>query len=143
MAKKTIETVEQIGPAAAWLVRCLQKGLEGGPVDMTVERHEDARTLDQNAKLWAMCTDVSRQVLWYGERPSPEDWKQIFSAAWKQQKTFIGINGGFVVCGVSTRKIVKRDFCDLIEIIYAFGAEHGVKWSEPSLQTFSQYREAA
>lgn len=91
---------------------------------------ESTRTTDQNAKLWPMLHDVAKQVDWYGNRLTEEEWKDVFSAALKRQKVVPGLDGGFVVCGQSTSKMGKREFADLIEIIYAFGASHGVQWSE-------------
>ena len=91
---------------------------------------EDKRTLMQNAKLWPMLYDVSSQVDWYGEKLTAEEWKDVFTAALKKQKVVPGIDGGFVVCGQSTSKMGKKEFADLIEIIYAFGSDKGVKWSE-------------
>jgi hypothetical protein len=32
---------------------------------------------------------------------------------------------------------------EFIEFLYATGAEHGVAWSEPSLQAYDQYRKQA
>ncbi|MFA5387300.1 MAG: recombination protein NinB [Candidatus Paceibacterota bacterium] len=136
-----IKTMFDIPGAIKWASENATKGLRAGTVVFSLGRIK--RTNDQNSKMWPMLTDVSKQVDWYGEKLTTDDWKQVFSAAWKQQKAVPGIDGGFVVCGVSTSKLNKKDFSELIEIIYAFGAEHGVKWSEPSLQTFSQYREAA
>lgn len=89
------------------------------------------RTLDQNAKLWPMLGDVSRQVDWYGQRLTADEWKDVFSAALKKQKVVPGLDGGFVVCGQSTSKMGRQTFSDLIELIYSFGAERGVQWSEP------------
>jgi hypothetical protein len=36
----------------------------------------------------------------------------------------------------------KAVFSRLIEIIYAFGAEQNVEWSEPAMRAYEQYREA-
>jgi len=91
---------------------------------------EATRTLEQNAKLWPMLQDVSSQVDWYGNKLTDEEWKDVFSASLKKQKAVPGIDGGFVVCGQRTSKMGKKEFADLIEVIYAFGAERGVKWSE-------------
>jgi hypothetical protein len=101
----------------------------------------EKRSGDQNALLWAVLTDVAQQVEWYGKRLEKEDWKEVFSAAWKQQDVMPGINGGFVVMGVRTSKMTKPEFAELIEIIYAFGTEQNVKWSEPALQVYEQYRQ--
>jgi len=110
-----------------------------------VEVHvgEETRTPEQNAKLWPMLTDVSRQVDWYGQKLSKEDWKDVFTASLRQQRVVPGLDGGFVVLGLRTSKMRKREFSDLIELIYAFGSGRDVKWSEPALKGFEQYREVA
>lgn len=91
---------------------------------------ESTRSLDQNSKLWALLTDVSRQVEWYGRKLNPEDWKHVFSSALRKQDVVPNIDGnGFVVLGQSTSKMSKREFSDLVELIYSFGAQHEVKWS--------------
>lgn len=43
-----------------------------------------------------------------------------------------GIDGGFVVLGQSTSKMTVGEMRDLIELINAFGAERGVKFSDES-----------
>lgn len=91
---------------------------------------EPSRSLDQNAKLWALLTDVSEQVDWYGQKLTQEEWKDVFSASLKKQKVVPGIDGGFVVCGQSTSKMGKKEFGDLLELIHAFGAQQGVRWSD-------------
>lgn len=95
--------------------------------EVRVKPH-DRRTGEQNALLWAMLTDVSRQVDWYGQRLSKEEWKSVFTAALKRQKVVPGLDGGFVVLGTSTSKMTKAEFSDLVELMRAFGAEHGVRW---------------
>ncbi|HEY6018524.1 MAG TPA: recombination protein NinB [Candidatus Paceibacterota bacterium] len=100
------------------------------PEGWIVTIQEPTRTLDQNAKLWPMLEDISDQVNWYGQKLTDEEWKDVFSAALKKQKVVPGLDGGFVVCGQRTSKMGKREFSDLIELMYAFGAEHGVRWTE-------------
>lgn len=97
---------------------------------MVVEIKEATRTLDQNAKLWPMLTDIAKQVDWYGQKLTEDEWKDVFSASIKKQKAVPGLEGGFVVCGRSTSKMTKREFSDLLEVMYAFGADKGVQWSE-------------
>jgi hypothetical protein len=86
-----------------------------------------------NRKMWAMLRDVSQQVEWYGKKLSDEDWKHIFSASVEKQRAVPGLDGGFVVLGVSTRKQSQKWFSDLFEVMHAFGAEQGVKWSQADL----------
>lgn len=86
-----------------------------------------------NRKMWAMLRDVSQQVEWYGRKLTDEDWKHVFSAAVEKQDAVPGIDGGFVVLGVSTRKQSKKWFSDLFEVMHAFGAEKGVRWTQTDL----------
>lgn len=98
------------------------------PKSVTVadEKRSDA----QNRRLWAMLRDVANQVEWYGQRLSDEDWKHIFSASVEKQRAVPGLDGGFVVMGLSTRKQSKAWFSDMFEVMEAFAAERGVKWTQ-------------
>lgn len=87
------------------------------------------RSLEQNARLWAMLDEISEQVDWYGRKLTPEEWKHVFTAALKKQDVVPGIDGGFVVLGISTSKMTKAEMSDLQTLMEAFGAEKGVKFS--------------
>ncbi len=89
----------------------------------------ETRSLQQNARLWAMLTDISEQVEWYGRKLSPENWKHVFTAALKKQDVVPGLDGGFVVLGLSTSKMTVGEMADLQTLMEAFGAEKGVKFS--------------
>ena len=66
--------------AAAWRFACQFLEL-GQSAKVTVEEAKPTRTLEQNSRLWALLTDVSRQVQWPVDgklqRLSPEDWKRF------------------------------------------------------------------
>ena len=96
---------------------------------MVLEIKPATRSLEQNARLWAMLSDISRQVDWYGRKLTPDDWKHVFSAALKKQDVVPGLDGGFVVLGLSTSKMTKAEMCDLQTLMEAFGAEKGVRFS--------------
>lgn len=93
---------------------------------LTLEIKDEKRSLEQNDMLWAMLTKISKEVDWYGQKLSPEDWKHVFTASLSKQRTVPGIDGGFVVLGLSTSKMTKKQMSDLIELIYAFASEKGV-----------------
>jgi hypothetical protein len=89
------------------------------------------RSLEQNAKLWALLADVSAQVEWYGRRLSAEDWKHVFTASLRKLAVVPNLDGtGFVALGLSTSRMGRAEMSDLIELIHAFGAERGVTWSD-------------
>ena len=89
----------------------------------------ETRSLQQNARLWATLTDISQQVDWYGRKLSPENWKHVFSAALKKQDVVPGLDGGFVVLGLSTSKMTVGEMAELQELMEAFGAENGVRFT--------------
>ena len=96
-----------------------------------VEAKPMTRTIEQNAKLWAMLTDISRQVNWHGQKLSQEDWKHIFSAALNQQRVVPNLdNNGFVVLGQSTSKMTVAQMTEMIDLMHAFGAENGVEFKK-------------
>lgn len=97
---------------------------------MVLEVKPETRSMAQNARLWAMLTDISQQVDWYGRKLSPEEWKHVFSASLKKQDVVPGLDGGFVVLGLSTSKMTKGEMSDLQALMEAFGAEKGVIFHE-------------
>lgn len=121
---------------AAWHFACQFLEL-GRSARVTVEEAKPTRSLEQNSRMWALLTDVSRQVEWpvdgKMQRLSPEDWKDIFTAALRQgQRVAQGIEGGFVMLGCRTSRMKVSEMCELQDLIEAFGAERGVEWTEPN-----------
>jgi NinB protein len=118
-AHKTITL--QIWP---WLEPILKAGHR-----MVIEIKPETRTLAQNARLWSMLTDVSRQVNWYGRKLTAEEWKHVFTSSINKQDVVPGIDGGFVVLGKSTSKMTKMEMGELQDLIEAFGAQKGVQFT--------------
>jgi len=108
--------------AKAWLMAGHRLTLEVRP-----EKRSDA----QNRRLWAMLSDISAQVDWYGNKLSDEEWKDVFTAALKRQKVVPGLDGGFVVCGQRTSRMTKAEMAELHELMEAFGAQQGVQFTAP------------
>jgi hypothetical protein len=128
MAKQRIRLTPSTRPAVLQAVATAPDGYY-------VSVEEAKRNLEQNAKMWAMLADISRQVVWtvngHAEKLSPEEWKTILTASLRQEQRMApGIRGGFVMLGASTREMTIREMTEVIEILYAFGADHDVLWSE-------------
>jgi hypothetical protein len=98
---------------------------------MVVELKEATRSLEQNARMWAMLTEISKQVDWYGKKLTPDAWKCVFSASLKKQDVVPGLHGDFVVIGQSTSQMTIREMGDMMELMSAFGAERGVRFLAP------------
>lgn len=107
---------------------------QSAPDGFIVKISEPTRNLEQNAAMWAMLGDVSRQVEWYGRKLSPEDWKNVFSASLRKLDVVPNLDGtGFVALGQSTSKMTKGEFSDLLELINAFGSERGVIFGDEEM----------
>jgi hypothetical protein len=97
---------------------------------LTIKVEREKRSLEQNKKLWAALNDIAEQVTWHGVKLDAEDWKHLCTASLKKQRIVPGIDGGFVALGLSTSKMDKQEMSDLLECVMAFGASHGVEWTD-------------
>ncbi|MET3585766.1 hypothetical protein ABID21_001875 [Pseudorhizobium tarimense] len=79
-----------------------------------------------------MLHEVAEQVEWYGQKIDAEDWKDMFTASLRHARVVPGIDKGtFVPLGMHTSTMTIEEMSNLIELVYAFGAEHGVTFKEP------------
>ena len=139
--KRKIDDMAGAAAAMPWIQQNIINGLKSGPVVVTLGR--ETRSGEQNNLLWALLTDISNQVTWFDKKHSPEAWKDIITGSFKGAEFVPNINGdGFVLLGMRTSKMDKPTFSALVDYIQAFGADQSIKWSDPSLAVFEQYREA-
>ena len=111
--------------------RRAMQAVQDAPEGWCVTVSEKTRSLEQNSRLWASLNEISKQVDWHGRKLTPEDWKHVFSASLKKMEVVPNLEGtGFVALGLSTSKMTKRELSDLLELVYAFGAEHNVIFKE-------------
>jgi hypothetical protein len=91
------------------------------------------RSLDQNAKMWSMLTDISRQVKWHGYDLSPDDYKCLFTAGLRKAFVVPDLeNTSFVMLGLRTSDMSVEEMSNMIELMFKFGAEHNVTWTDPN-----------
>lgn len=109
-------------------VEALRDGYAG---ELAWKPLKNTRSVKANACMWAALADVSRQVVWHGNKLSSDEWKEVISAGLRQQRVVPGMEGGFVVLGVRTSKMSIKEMGAMIELIYAFGAQQGVRFSAP------------
>ena len=101
---------------------------EGTRVDFKAPK----RSLPQNDRMWAMLTEVSAQLPWHGIKLSADDYKLLFLDALKRELRMVpNLDGnGFVNLGRSSSDLSKEEMTNLIELIFAFGAAHGVQFKD-------------
>lgn len=109
-----------------------KRWIDQAPVGTRVEYKAPKRSLEQNAMMWACLTEVADQVTHHGLKLTTDDWKLIFIDALKRENRIApNLDGtGFVSLGRSTSDLSKEEMTDLIELILAFGAKHGVTFKD-------------
>ena len=108
--------------------------IDKAAVNSRVEFKAPRRSTDQNAMMWACLTDLARQLPWHGIKLTADDWKLVMLNGLKAEMRLVpNINGnGFVNLGRSSSDLSKAEMSDLIELILAFGAQHGVTFQDPA-----------
>ncbi len=103
------------------------------PAGMRVEFKETKRSLPQNARMWAMLTDVACQTVHLGRKYTPDQWKVLFMHACGREVQFLpSLDGAtFIPWGHRSSDLSKQEMSDLMEFIAAWGAEHGVRFQDP------------
>jgi hypothetical protein len=100
---------------------------DGWLVTVRATKRSDA----QNRLLWQALTDIAEQVEWYGQYLPNTAWKDIFTASLRKSKVVPGIDSGtFVVTGLHTSTMTKGELSTLMDLIFAFGAERGVVFTD-------------
>lgn len=107
--------------------------LDGTPNGHVVNIAAPKRTNEQNARMWAMLSDVSRTAP-EGRKWTTEAWKCAFMHSLGHQCQFaegLDDSGPFPI-GYRTSRLGVKQMIDLITVIYEYGDSHGVAWSEPA-----------
>ena len=78
-----------------------------------------------------MLTDVARQLPWHGQKLTPDDWKLVFLDGIKGEIRLVpNLDGNGFVSLRRSSDLSKGEMGDLIDLIAAFGAEHGVQFGD-------------
>ena len=121
------QTVILAGPSSRKTAHDL---IDKAPHRAVVAIKPESRSGAQNDRLWAMLSDISRAKP-EGRQHIPEVWKAIFMAACGHAVQFeMGLNGQPFPIGFRSSRLTKAQMSDLQEFVSAYGAEHGVIWSD-------------
>lgn len=106
--------------------------IDNAPVDAVMQLRPASRSTDQNSKMWAMLSDVSRARP-EGRHWTPETWKAAFMHLLGHHVRFCeGLdNSGPFPLGFSSSKLTVAQMAELITCISEYGDRHGVEWTEP------------
>lgn len=122
--------VKLVGPKQRSYAKSLIDGSDTGWV-MTLK--DPSRSLDQNAKLWAMLGDLSKQEIG-GIKATPDEWKCLAMHACGYECQFLPglLDGRPFPIGFRSSGLTVRQMAALITWLTAYGDERGVVWSEPN-----------
>jgi hypothetical protein len=106
--------------------RVIDAAPDGSVVTVTPAK----RTVDQNSRLWAMLSDISRAKP-EGRSLTPDVWKSLFLHALDHSQRFeMALDGnGMVPTGFRSSRLSKEQMSNLMECIAEYGARFGV-WGE-------------
>lgn len=102
------------------------------PEGFTMTLRAPTRTTAQNAKMWAMLTDISRAKP-DGRKHTPEVWKAIFMQGMGHQQHFEeDLDGRPFPLGYRSSRMTVGQMSDFIEFVYATCAQKGwrIDWTD-------------
>ncbi len=109
------------------------KLIDEAPDGYVVKVAEETRTDAQNRLMWPVIEDLRQQVPEVGMH-TKDDVKLIFLNELKQECRFLPeLDGhGMFPVGQRSSTLSKKQFSGLMELMFAYGARHGVLWSKGS-----------
>jgi hypothetical protein len=100
--------------------------------DMVCRLGKATRSDKQNRKLWPMIADLKRQVPDMAGFTAEQIKLRFLNALGVEMQFLPAIEGsGMFPVGLRSSTLTKEQFAGLIELLYAYGAQHGVVWSDP------------
>ena len=93
------------------------------------------RNLEQNNKLHAMLSDISKQCEFNGKKRDLDTWKMIMVSAHRiatgdKAEMVIGLEGEIINLRESTAQMSVKRMASLIEYVTAWGVQNGVKFND-------------
>ena len=112
----------------AYAKRLIDEAPLGWVAKIGAETRRDA----QNRKLWPMLQDIQRQVDGFREYTLDDIKLRFLNALGTELRFLPALEGqGAFPVGLRSSTLTVEQFSGLVELIYAFGARHDVRWSEP------------
>lgn len=107
--------------------RCIAEAPVGWVVKIGAETRRDA----QNRKLWPMIADIQAQVPKTAAFTADDVKMQFLNALGVEMRFLPTLEGeGMFPVGMKSSTLTVQQFAGLIELLYEYGARHGVQWSD-------------
>jgi len=101
--------------------------VDAAPVGSVVEVSAPKRSVEQNARLWALLSRISTAKP-QGRTATPDVWKALFMHSLDHAQRFeMALDGnGMVPVGFRSSKLTKDQFSDLFTVIEEYAARNGI-----------------
>jgi hypothetical protein len=97
------------------------------PPGTRIEFRAPVRSVDQNARMWAMLADIKRQCERF-KNFDADDLKVVFMHAWRKEiRVLPSLDGASLIPVYRSSELSKSEMCDLQEFISAWAAENGIE----------------
>jgi hypothetical protein len=95
---------------------------------------DPTRTLEANAKLHAMLSDIAKQAKYMGKARTVDFWKALFVSGWmvatkQQTENCPGLEGEYFILRESTATMSGKKLASVIEYISAWAAQEGIRFT--------------
>lgn len=109
------------------------------PDGYAVQIGPETRTQAQNRLFWPLIADIRAQSPDMA-RFTPDQVKLRFLNALDSEMQFLPElwGGGMFAVGQRSSTLSKRDFSLLVELVFKWGAENGIRWSDKSRFTYDE-----
>jgi hypothetical protein len=104
---------------------------------LTLEIKDASKSRVQEEKYHAMIGEVAKQASHMGSKWDAESWKRLLvdqfckDSGIKTGVVIPNLSGdGIVQLGMQTRKFTKEQASEFVEWLHAWGAQHGITYSE-------------
>lgn len=95
-------------------------------------QREEQRSRDQNDMLHPLLRIIAKQGKWYGATLSEDEWKCVFLSGIREVKAIPGYEPGTVIMtGLSSSKLTKEEFSNLLDLVLHYGATNGIDLTDP------------
>jgi hypothetical protein len=124
-----MKRIRLVGPVQrSYAHQCIEDAPDGEIVRIGAE----TRSEEQNRKMWPMLKDIRDQVPAARDLTTEDIKLQFLNLLGVELRFLPTLEGqGLFPVGIRSSTLTKEQFAGLIELIYAYGAKHGVQWSEP------------
>lgn len=104
--------------------------IDAAPLNAICTVKKAKRTIQQNDLMWEILTKISMAKP-LGIHETPDGWKALAMHACGHEVAFMqGLDGRPFPVGFRSSKLDKEQMSQLIDWLYAFGAENGVVFKE-------------